>query len=263
MARRVVSVAMVRVGAACRAAPSARTHGQRRSPVRASAARQAAPTSAGRRRTTPASARPRSRRWRRASAPPRRGAPPTAAAPSGPGRPPAGRRRSLRMHHARLRFSPSRWTSCGSVRSVTVAGSNSAFGSPFAAPGRNSANHVRNSAGGSTRRIRSASIRLGEKKSAPPGSHAAGTSASLREVGLRPLLDQLAQLLVADGPGVVVGEGQPERRVRVDAGADRVRLLREVLEVPARRSRPPAACRFSGPLSWRPGRPSRAAPRPA
>ncbi len=28
----------------------------------------------------------------------------------------------LRMHHARLRFSPSRWTSCGSVRSVTVAG---------------------------------------------------------------------------------------------------------------------------------------------
>ena len=28
----------------------------------------------------------------------------------------------LRMHQARLRFSPSRWTSCGSVRSVTVAG---------------------------------------------------------------------------------------------------------------------------------------------
>jgi hypothetical protein len=37
-------------------------------------------------------------------------------------------------------------------------------------PGRKLAIQVRNSTGGNTRLIRSASVRLGEKKSAPPGS---------------------------------------------------------------------------------------------
>ncbi len=40
-------------------------------------------------------------------------------------------------------------------------------------------NHFWNSAGGSTRRIKSASIKLGEKKSAPSGSQRAGMPASL------------------------------------------------------------------------------------
>ena len=78
------------------------------------------------------------------------------------------------MHQARLRFSPSRWTSCGSLRSVTLAGVKSVFGSPRSKPGRKRRNQIGNSSGDSTRRIRSASIRLGEKKSVPPGSQAAG-----------------------------------------------------------------------------------------
>ena len=64
----------------------------------------------------------------------------------------------------------------------------------------------------------------------PPG----GRVRVLRVVRLRPLLDRLPQLFVAGGDRVVVGERQPERGVRVDAGADRVRLLREELDVPAR-----------------------------
>ena len=62
----------------------------------------------------------------------------------------------------------------GSVRSVTTAGVSRFPGSPFAIPGRNFANHAANSVAGNTRRIRSASISAGEKKSAPPGSQAAG-----------------------------------------------------------------------------------------
>ncbi len=54
----------------------------------------------------------------------------------------------------------------------------SARGSPCFASGRNRANQARNSGVGKTRRMRSASIKLGEKKSAPPGSHAAGMPAS-------------------------------------------------------------------------------------
>ena len=84
----------------------------------------------------------------------------------------------------------------------------------------------------------------------------------LAEVGPRPLLDQLPQPRVADRPGVVVGEGQPERGVRVHAGADRVGLLREELEVPRDdhvRERPEVL----RPPPARPGRPSRGAPRPA
>ena len=186
------------------------------------------------RRTTPASARRRSRRWRRASAPPRRALRATPPEPSAPGRRPAVPRRCRACTTPGSGSGRRGGRVAGRVRSVTVAGSKSVFGSPFAAPGRYLWNHARNSAGGSTRRIRSASQRLGEKKSAPSGSQRAGASASFAEVGLRPLLDQLAELLVADRSGVVVGERQAERGVRVDAGADRVRLLREVLDVARR-----------------------------
>ena len=98
----------------------------------------------------------------------------------------------LRMHQARLRFSPSRWTSSGSLRSVTAAGASRVFGSPRARSGQEPRSQSRNSAGGSTRRIRSASTRLGEKKSVPPGSQRGRRRRVLGEVGPAPLLDQLA-----------------------------------------------------------------------
>ena len=60
----------------------------------------------------------------------------------------------------------------GSVRSVTTAGVISVFGNPFR--GRNRSNQAANSPAGRILRIRSASIRAGEKKSSPPGSQAAG-----------------------------------------------------------------------------------------
>ena len=137
----------------------------------------------------------------------------------------------LRMHHARLRFSPSRWTSCGSVRSVTVAGVNSAFGSPLAAPGRNRANQARNSAGGQHAPHQVGLDQARREEVGTDGSQPGRGVGVRAEVGPRPLLDQCLEPRVADRPGVVVGEREPERGVGVHAGPDRVRLLGEEFQV--------------------------------
>ena len=126
----------------------------------------APPLKSNRPRTTPASARRRSRRWRRGGGPPPRAAPPTRRSTL--------RRRVVRRQRRRRCCACTTPGSGSGRRGGRSAGrcgrspspaSSSVFGSPSARPGRKRWNHVRNSAGGSTRRIRSASIRLGEKKS--------------------------------------------------------------------------------------------------
>ncbi len=59
-----------------------------------------------------------------------------------------------------------------SVRSLTIAGVNSACGVPAAMCGRKRENHDANTAGGSTRRMHSASISADDRKSSLAGSQA-------------------------------------------------------------------------------------------
>ena len=90
----------------------------------------------------------------------------------------------------------------------------------------------------------SARARRGTRPPAAPAASGPPPSGSARRSRLRPapsrrarrrpcrsspaaFLDQLPQLLVVDGPGVVQGERQPEGRVRMDAAADRIGLLRQ------------------------------------
>ena len=66
--------------------------------------------------------------------------------------------------------------SLGSLRSVTTPGS-SQSPRPFAGMrGRNRDSHDANCAGGSMRRMKSASPRQGDRKSSPDGSYASGQS---------------------------------------------------------------------------------------
>ena len=59
-----------------------------------------------------------------------------------------------------------------SVRSLTVTGANSAAGSPCSSRGRKRRSHAAYSGARKTRRMHSASISAGERKSSPLGSHA-------------------------------------------------------------------------------------------
>jgi hypothetical protein len=77
-----------------------------------------------------------------------------------------------RQHQARLRLRPSRWVIWPSVRSLTVAGMKRVAGFLSARLGKKLLNQGRNSAAGRMRRMHSASMRPGEKKSVPSGSQA-------------------------------------------------------------------------------------------
>ena len=137
-----------------------------------------------------------------------------------------------RMHQARLRFRPSRWTSCGSVRSVTVAGSKSDLGSPRGGPGQEprepGAELGRRAGRDASGRPPSGSAR---RSPAPPAPTSPGRRRPRRSRPCARSSTSALQPRVADRPGVVVGERQAEGGVRVDAGPDRVGLLREELQV--------------------------------
>src|SRR5271165_3790398 len=85
---------------------------------------------------------------------------------------PLGRASATRLiHQALLKQRPSRWPIWGSWRSETL-------GTVRRDPsiGRKRSNHSTKAEGGKIRRIRSASLRHGDKKSAPLGSSHAGYS---------------------------------------------------------------------------------------
>ena len=121
------------------------------------------------------------------------------------------------MHHARLRFSPSRCPSCGSDRSVTMAISSRFLGSAAVQPRQvfvkplrkcRRREHAPHQVGFGQRgreKIRSVRFELG---------WIIGVAAEI--IGA-PLDQQLAQRRIADGFGVVEGEGEAKRRVRMQA----------------------------------------------
>src|SRR5215469_1542287 len=82
--------------------------------------------------------------------------------------------------HARLRFSPSRCASLGSLGSGDTTGCHHAMPAEVEIWGMNIVSHAAKLRLGSTRRIRSASPRQGDKKSSPEGSYASGQVLSLR-----------------------------------------------------------------------------------
>ncbi len=71
---------------------------------------------------------------------------------------------------ARLKLSPSMWASFGSARSVTTAGASQVESALPGIPGRNPDSQRPNAGASSTRHMKSASARQGDKKSSPEGS---------------------------------------------------------------------------------------------
>jgi len=82
--------------------------------------------------------------------------------------------------HARLRLSPSRCASFGSLGSGDTTGWSHLAALDVEIWGMNVRSQRANAWLGSTRRIRSASPRHGDRKSSPEGSHASGPFWSLR-----------------------------------------------------------------------------------
>src|SRR6516162_6566757 len=82
--------------------------------------------------------------------------------------------------HARLRLSPSRCASLGSLGSGDTTGCNHGVSAEVEICGMNVLSHAANSRLGRTRRIKSASPRHGDRKSSPEGSYASGQFLSFR-----------------------------------------------------------------------------------
>ena len=189
------------------------------------------------RRSSPANARPYSRR-RRAAARRRdarrrwlRPAPRASGASSGA---------MLRQHQARLRLSPSRWAILPSLRSLTVAGVNRVAGSRSRRRGRKAANQSAKSAAGRTRAMHSASISAGDRNSSPPGSHAWQSRSSPNQ-SQRPVADQLAPAPGRTRSAHSSARISAKARVEMRADADRIGQHWQDSRAAARRRRGPAA----------------------
>ena len=137
----------------------------------------------------------------------------------------------LFMHHARLRFNPSRCTSCGSVRSVTVAGVNRAFGS-LRGSSRQELSEPRLEFSGRQHAPHQVGLDQARREEICPAGLPSRRDVRIRaEVARARSSTSARSRLSPTARGVVVREGKPERGVGMHARSNRVRLLGEKVEI--------------------------------
>ena len=138
-----------------------------------------------------------------------------------------------RQCHARDRLRPSRWTICGSLRSLTATGANSASGSPRASARKEAAEPCREVVGVQNAAHQVRFSECGRQEIGARRFPCCGRVAIIEEPSARAIAARVGDRARADGDGVVEREREAERAVRMHAVAQRIVGAREVVE-PAR-----------------------------